>query len=71
MINHSYLNQIQKMNEYQDLNNQNPENNLINNIPSNNIQNYNNNLNLSFSSSFSGLSETSGNVDKFGKPICL
>ena len=61
LINHSYLNQIQKMNQ----------NNAINTPKYNNINNYNNNnyLNLSFSSSPSNLSKTPRKFDKFGNPI--
>ena len=65
IINQSYLNQIQKSNQ----NAPQPNNNIITNLPSNNLPN--NNLNLSFSSSLSGLSKTPKKVDKFGNPIYI
>ena len=66
IINQSYLNQIQKSNQNVPQSN----NNIITNIvPSNNLPN--NNLNLSFSSSLSGLSKTPRKVDKFGNPIYI
>ena len=69
IINHSYLNQIQKLNQ---TNAPKPNNNLITYITSNYLPNYNNNnLHLSISSSLSGLSKTPRKKDKYGNPIYI
>ena len=72
-INHSYLNKIQKENKNSVLTTPLPNKIIINQNPynlnnANNAFN-NNNLDLSFTSSLSGLSKTPKRKDKFGNPI--
>ena len=67
ILNKSYLNQIQKMNQDNQLNANKNKYNILSNITSNNPASNNNNL--SFITSQSGLSKTPRKLDKSGNPI--